>query len=396
MHRKTRIVLIACLFTAFSSGISSDENPDALFRSALETAQHKLRQALNELPDTTRFPVSTNPDGTWKTAESDDWRSGFFSGCLWKMAAWTKDPFWKIRAERWTAGLEKEKANKGTHDLGFMMFLSFGNGYLLTQNARYKDVLLESAASLASRYNPATGCIKSWDFMGTDRYPVIIDNMMNLELLFWASRNGGRKEYRDICLSHAANTIQNHMRVDGSTFHVVFYDPRKGGVVDRKTHQGFADNSTWARGQAWGLYGFTETYRETKDRRFLETARKMADRFLARLPDDCVAYWDFDAPGIPNEPRDASAAAIAASGLFELSTFVQDPKDRQRYWNAGMNILKSLASPRYLSVNTKTNAILLHATGHKPANREVDVSLIYGDYYFVEALMRYFQWSANR
>jgi len=366
------------------------EKTDALFQAGLETAREKLRGTLSVLSDTTQFPRTTNPDGTWKCVPSDDWTSGFFSGCLWKMYEDTHDPYWKRQAERWTAGLEKEKRNTSTHDLGFMMFLSFGQGYRLTKNKTYKPIILESAASLASRFNPVIGCTKSWDSFKQYKFPVIIDNMMNLELLFWAAQNGGDKKYRDIAIAHGLKTIENHVREDGSTFHVVAYDPTTGKVLDRKTAQGYADASTWARGQAWGLHGFTETYRETMDKRFLKTAERLADWFISHLPEDFVPYWDFNAPGIPNEVKDSSAGSIAASGLLELSILEPDPARKTKYFDTAVNILKSL-STSFLSKNVKTNAILLHATGSKPAQSEVNVPLIYGDYYYIEALMRYFR-----
>ena len=269
-----------------------------------------------------------------------------------------------------------------------MIFCSYGNGYRLTKNENYKKVIIQAAKSLTTRFNPKVGCIKSWDNSRWP-YPVIIDNMMNLELLFWASRNGGTKEMYNIAFSHAEKTMQNHFRKDGSTCHVIGYDTTTGKVLTKETAQGYADSSCWARGQAWCIYGFTMTYRFTKDQQFLLTAQQAADYFITHLPVDYVPYWDFLAPNIPDAPRDASAAAIAASGLFELSTSVADTVLRTKYFGAAENILRSLCSSSYLAEGTTSHAILNHCVGHKPNNSEIDVSLIYADYYFLEALSRY-------
>jgi hypothetical protein len=267
------------------------------------------------------------------------------------------------------------------------MFSSFGNSYKVHPSPETKAILLQSARTLSTRFNPAVGCIRSWDRRKWP-FPVIIDNLMNLELLLWASENGGSPEMRQIAISHAEHTMRNHVRADGSTFHVISYDTTTGSVLERVTHQGAADSSTWSRGQAWAINGFTMVYRYTHDPKFLETARRVADYFLAHLPADHVPYWDFQAPGIPNEPRDASAAAIAASGLVELSRMVKGP-DAERYRTAAGEILRSLSSPPYLAVDRGTRGVLRHATGHAPAKSEIDVSLIYADYYYIEAALRW-------
>jgi hypothetical protein len=276
----------------------------------------------------------------------------------------------------------------GIHDLGFMIFGSFGNAFRLCPSDARKEIILQAAETLATRFNPAVGCLKSWDDSRW-AYPVIIDNMMNLELLFWAAANGGPARLREIAVSHAEKTMSNQFRADGGTYHVLGYDPSSGAVLVRNTRQGAADESTWARGQSWAIYGFTLTYRYTKDARFLNAARRAADYFLVRLPPDGVPYWDFQAPGIPDEPRDASAAAIAASALFELSGYGPEPAIRETYARAARHILGSLFSPPYLAEGTNSHAILDHSVGSKPGNLEVDVSLIYADYYFLEALARW-------
>jgi len=354
---------------------------------ALAFARSQLLRTLGDLTDTLRYPRSTLADGSWQLVEASDWTSGFFPGALWLMYERTGEEAFLDGARRWTGGLASQKDNRTTHDLGFMLYCSFGNEFRLQGDAYAREVLLEAAATLASRFNPRVGCIKSWDWNSQWQYPVIIDNMMNLELLFWASRNGGGPRLREVAIAHADRTIQNHLRPDGSSCHVVNYDSTSGRVIDRLTHQGAADTSTWARGQAWGLYGFAVCFRETHEPRFLEAAERMADYFVRHLPPDGVPYWDFDAEGIPEAQKDASAGAIAASGLLELAALA--PEKEAHYRSSAERILRSLASSAYLAEGTASRGILNHCVGDKHHGVEVDVSLIYADYYFLEALLRH-------
>ncbi len=365
---------------------SPGQSPDLM--KALGVAGTQARRTIAALGDSLGIPRYTLPDGRWQTSTPSEWTSGFFPGTLWYLYEQSRDTVLRNAAGRWTVLVEGQKLNSRTHDVGFMINCSFGNGYRITGDPRYREVLLQAARTLSGRFNPKVGCIKSWDWPKQWPFPVIIDNMMNLELLMWASRNGGGDTLAAIARSHALRTIENHFRPDGSTFHVVDYDPLTGAVVTRQTHQGTADSSVWARGQAWAIYGFTMMYRETRDPRFLGAARRAAGFFLGHLPPDDVPYWDFDAPGIPNEPRDASAAAIAASALIELARFCPPSGEGYRYRQAATEILSSLCSPEYLADPSSSYGILKHAVGNKPANKEVDVSLVYGDYYFVEALLR--------
>ena len=353
---------------------------------ALQFAEQQLTATVSEVNDPTRFPRSTLSDGSWRIEDSGAWTSGFFPGCLWLMFQRTSGSTWRTWASSWTAQMEGEKNDTSSHDVGFKIFCSFGNGYRLTFDPAYRDVVIAGARSLATRYSPIVGCTRSWN---NRHFPVIIDNIMNLEILFWAARHGGDPAWYDMAVSHALKTRQNHVRADGSTYHLVDYDPNTGAVLGKETVQGYSTESTWARGQAWAVYGFTMTYRETGDARFLDTARQVADYLIDHLPTDHVPYWDFEAPNIPNEKKDSSAAAIAASGLLELSTLVTDGASRTRYREAAFQVLESLCSPAYLAEGTTSSGILLHGVGNKPANTEVDVSLIYGDYYFIEALLRY-------
>jgi unsaturated chondroitin disaccharide hydrolase len=391
---------ISCLFLVWISAVSAfgadNPLPPGVPRDLTERVNHSLEYAFTQvkktlaaLPDTALMPVSTKPDGSWMTAGIYDWRSGFFPGCLWMAYAYRPDDLLKAAAAGWTVKLEPIKDYSGNHDVGFMIFCSFGNGYRLTGDEKYREVILRAARSLAKRYNPRVGLIQSWNADRRWQYPVIIDNMMNLELLFWAARHGGDSDLSAIAETHALNTLKNHVRADGSTWHVVDYDPATGNIRGKHTHQGYADSTAWSRGQAWGVYGFTMVYRETKNPLFLKAAQILADYYISHLPEDFIPFWDFQAPGIPNEPRDSSAAAIASSGLLELSVLAGDEKDRNRYRQAALNMLSSLCTPKYMTEGSPGAAILRHATGSKPHGSDVDASLIYGDYYFLEALLRY-------
>ena len=386
MKRNGSIIVV--FFLVLVCAPAPGQDLKKLVSHALEFSQKQLKQSVVEIKDTTRFARSTQPDGSWKVTPSREWTSGFFPGALWYMFEYTKDPLFKATAEKWTAGMVNEQFDKGTHDLGFKIFCSYGTGYRLAPTDDYMKVIQQTAQTLILRFNPTVGCIKSWDNRKW-AYPVIVDNMMNLELLFWAAEHGGSSQLRDIAIKHAETTMKNHFRADGSTYHVLSYDTTNGSVLVRNTHQGYADESAWARGQAWAIYGFTMTYRFTKDPRFLETAQRAADYFLQRLPADHVPYWDFQAPEIPNEPRDVSAAAITASALFELSGYVKTAKEKEEYLKRAENILASLCVAPYLAEGTPSRAILNHAVGSKPAKSEVDVSIIYADYYFIEAMLRY-------
>ncbi len=374
----------------FSAIAFSQKKIDVKKEFAFASKQSELM--LKASPDITKFPQSINPDGSFKTMTSDWWCSGFFGGSLWYLYEYTKNEKWKNEAHRWTMAVEKEKYNTTIHDLGFMLYCPFGNGYRLTKNEAYLEPLLTGAKSLATRFHPEYGVIKSWDGFGENgmyTYPVIIDNMMNLEFLFWAAKQSGNKEFYNICVSHADSTMKNHFRPDYSSYHVVCYAPG-GKVLAKKTHQGYADGSAWSRGQGWGLYGYTTMYRETKDAKYLVQAEKIADFILnhPNLPADKIPYWDFNAPGIPNEERDASAGALIASALLELQGYL--PKKSAEYRKAAEAMLVSLSSPAYKAKLGKNhNFILMHSVGAKPFKSEVDAPLVYADYYYLEALLRY-------
>jgi len=322
----------------------------------------------------------------------DDWTSGFFPGTMWLMYDLTKDDKWKKLGIKYTENLDSIKYLTSHHDVGFIINCSYGNAYKQTHNEAYKAVIIEAAKSLSTRFRPAAGVIQSWDedrgWQGTKGWmcPVIIDNMMNLELLFKASDLSGDSTFRKMAISHANVTMQNHFRNDFSCYHVVDYDKVKGGVRSKCTAQGYSNESAWARGQAWALYGYTVCYRETKDKKYLDFVDKIYNFIFSNknMPADLIPYWDFNAPNIPNEPRDASAAAIMASALYELSSL-----GKPEYKETADKIIETLSSPAYLAiVGTNCNFLLMHSVGSIPHASEIDVPLNYADYYFLEALSR--------
>lgn len=322
-------------------------------------------------------------------SKSDWWCSGFYPGSLLYLYELTGDTTLLHESQRLFVPLSKEQFNTSTHDLGFMMYCSFGNAYKLNPTSEYKQILINSAKSLAKRFNPTVGCIKSWESKPDD-FLVIIDNMMNLEMLFWATKVTNDSTYAKIAITHANTTMRNHYRSDYSCFHLVNYNPQNGTVQQKKTVQGYADGSAWARGQAWGLYGFMVMYRETHDRKYLEQAKKIAGFILnhPRLPKDMIPYWDFDTPDIPNAPRDASAAAVMCSALLELQQYVSG-KLSVTYLQAAKTMFNSLSSNAYRVQRGEIGGFILdHSTGDFPKKSEVDVPLSYADYYYLESMKR--------
>ncbi len=344
----------------------------------------KYRDQEGVLPRTYEHGKDVSSDSRW-------WTSGFFPGTLWYVYENTGNPEVLEYAKLYTSRVEREKYTTDNHDVGFMLYCSFGNGLRLTDDRSYEEVLLTGARSLATRFDPAVGVIRSWDH-STDKwkYPVIIDNMMNLELLMWAAEYSGDDSLRQIAVSHADRTLENHFRPDYSSYHVVSYDPATGKPHAKNTHQGCADESAWSRGQSWGLYGYTCMYRFTKDDRYLQQARNIAEYLIhhRNMPEDGIPYWDYDAPDIPDTPRDASAAAVMASGLIELSGYVEG-KEAEEYMAFAEKQVRSLASPEYTApVGTNGDFILMHSTGAIPFDSEIDTPLTYADYYYLEALTR--------
>lgn len=323
----------------------------------------------------------------------EEWTVGFWPGILWYNYENTSSEDNIDAAIYYTDLLEPlTKLSAYDHDLGFQIFCSYGNGYRLTGNEKYKQIILNAADTLATLFNPKVGTILSWPReVEPNNWPhnTIMDNMINLEMLYWAAKNGGDKKLYDIATKHAETTMKYHFREDGGNYHVAVYDTVNGDFIKGVTHQGYADSTLWARGQAWAIYGYTVVYRETQDKQYLRFAEKVTDLYLSRLTkNEYVPYWDFDAPNIPNEPRDAAAAAIVASALLELSQLEDNKEKAEEYKKAAINMLVELSSDKYQSRDTKPS-FLLHSTGHWPNKSEIDASINYADYYYIEALTRY-------
>lgn len=340
-----------------------------------------------------RIPKTIDKLGRMVYIPIDDWCSGFFPGSLCYLYQLTNDKSWLVQSKRFTEALDSIQYLTWHHDVGFMIGSSYLNIYRLNPNKAYKKTIIQTAKSLCTRFRKKAGVIQSWN---VDRgwqskrgwtCPVIIDNMMNLELLFEATRLSGDSTYWKVAVSHANKTLENQFRKDGSCYHVVDYDPNNGAVLHRQTAQGYADNSAWARGQAWAVYGYTVCYRYTHDRKYLDQAVKTLNFVMQNpnLPDDLIPYWDFDAPNIPNEPRDVSSAACIASALYEMNNYLPD----NGYTSLADRIIRSLSSPEYRAPLGKNGCFLLmHSVGSIPHNNEIDVPLNYADYYFLEALTR--------
>lgn len=391
-NKMRRIVIMMLLAMLWSNMVSFSQNTK--LAKVFGDAEKQSLLMIDELGKAKAIkPESVSPraldsTGKLKAVASKDWTSGFFPGVLWFIYEYNKQNEWKQRAETFTANIEREKTNASTHDMGFKIYCSFGTGYQLTHDPHYREVIIESAKTLSTRFRPITGTIRSWDH-STDKwaYPVIIDNMMNLELLFAATQLTGDSSFYKIAVAHANTTMKNHYRADNSSYHVVEYDTITGQVVKKNTHQGYAHESAWARGQMWGLYGYTMCYRFTGDKKYLEQAEKIAVYVLnhPNMPKDLVPYWDFNAPNIPNEQRDASAAAVLASGLYELSTY---SKNGKLYKQKADKVIESLTNNYRSPIGQNKGFILIHSVGSRPSNSEVDVPLSYADYYYLEALLR--------
>lgn len=351
----------------------------------------QLSNTVVQMGNTNTYPRSTLSNGSWSTVNNSDWTCGFFPGSLWYLYEQTGDPHFETWAQEWTAGIAAQQFNTGTDDVGFMFNTSFGNGYRITSNPTYKSVLLQAAHSLTNRFNAIVGCLADDLLLTPPEFQVIMDTTMNTELLYHAADINGDTTLSAKAMSHAERAMTNQIRPDNSTFHLVLYSTVNGALLYQGTRAGYSATSTWARAHAWSIYGFTMAYRETGYLPFLSAAGEVADFYLTNVPSDYVPYWDFDAPNLPNAPRDSSTAAITLSALVQLSQLATNMQDSATFWAGAHNILESLGSTNYLARGTTSSGILLHGTGNPPQiyDPEVNVSLIYGDYYFVEALTRF-------
>ena len=381
-------LLAAC---APSKGEFDAENALKYCDRQVHRTLSELRTAEGEL-DYTLMPRNIMDSlDVWHCRKVDktEWCGGFWPGILWYDYEFTGDAKLKEEAAKYTESLEfLSRIPAYDHDLGFLVFCSYGNAYRLTHEEKYKQVILDTADSLATLFNPRVGTILSWprEVPTFGGHNTIMDNLINLEMLFWAAKNGNKPYLKEIAVSHADKTMANQFRPDYTSYHVAVYDTLTGDFVRGCTHQGYADESMWARGQAWGIYGYTVAYRETGAHRYLDFVQQVADAFLKDLPEDGVPYWDYNDPRIPNAPRDASAAAVVASALLELSTYLPGEKG-DGYRKEAVRMLASLSSDAYACGDRKP-AFLMHSTGHHPAGSEIDASIIYADYYYIEALLR--------
>lgn len=378
------------LFSLAFGGCGLDNNNS---NAILETSEQQLAGLRTLAMQENRIPRTLNKDGhiRWIN-DSYDWTEGFWPGTCWMLYEISGDKKWKEAAEASQNLFKHHKDLTTDHDLGFIFNNSYGKAYRITKDEQYKQVLIDASNALITRFNDTVGCIQSWDVENDWQskrgwtFPVIIDNLMNLEMLFEVSKLTGDETYKRVAIAHANTTMKNHFRNDFSSFHVIDYNPQTGEVASKETAQGFSDNSAWARGQAWALYGYTMCYRYTEDKRYLDFAEEIAGYILhhPNYPEDGVPYWDFNAPNIPNEIRDASAGAIMASALLELSDYTKG-----KYVHHARHILKSLASDTYTAkLGENGHFILKHSVGSIPHGNEIDVPLNYADYYYIEGLSR--------
>lgn len=390
LNRVSHFVFVFGFAMIFSCKSENQNKSQDIKINLDELLQERYAKLLLYELDSMAFPRSYSYDNkAIKKVPSKDWCSGFFPGNLWQIYALTGNEAYKKRAQQWTAFVEKEKFNDKTHDMGFKVFCSFGNGLSVDpENQDYKDIIVKSAQTLSTRFDENIGSIRSWDFNAdTWQFPVIIDNMMNLELLFEATKISGDSSYHKIAVKHANTTLKNHFRPDGSTWHVLDYDTITRQPRLKVTHQGISDNSAWARGQGWAINGFTMVYRYTKDVKYLERAKATADFFInhKNLPEDGIPFWDFNDPNIPNVSRDASAGAIVASALVELYGYTKN----EDYLNYSKKVAASLKSTDYiLPKETNMPFVLDHSFGDWSKRAEMDEPIVYGDYYFLETLLK--------
>lgn len=387
--RKTYTLLIATLI--FCSCGSSGESLEQLSSRVFTLAEQQYTLLDSQVPDD-RAPKYLETNDSVVTSDMNWWCSGFFPGALWMIYEQNGNENIRLLAEKNTRKLEHLLDNKTDHDIGFQINNSYGHAYRITQAEQWKPMILAAAERLASRYNPVTKTLRSWDFVHKGRdwhWPVIIDNMMNLELLTNAARLFGREDLKEIAITHANTTLENHFRKDYSTYHLVDYDSINGKARLHHTVQGFADESAWARGQAWAVYGYTMMARETQTADYLAQAEHIARYLLQRLPEDGIPFWDFDSDKIPDDLRDASAGAIMASAFSELATLTADRKLAADLRQTAEKQVRTLASPDYLAEpGTNGGFLLKHSVGNIPGGTEIDVPLTYADYYFLEAVRR--------
>jgi hypothetical protein len=391
---KRILILLALVAMSCTKQESMEKLTARVFERAavqMRNLDANLDSAAIQDPGKVLFPRSIRNDGKFWYTDHQWWCTGFYPGSLWLMYEYTGDESFRELALKYQTPLEPLRYHKDDHDVGFQIMCSYGNCLRLTGDQECIPIIIDGAHSLATRFSPVVGCTRSWRQKKNWDFIVIIDNMMNLELLLKAAELEGNDTLKNMALTHARTTIKNHFRENFSTYHLVDYSTETGEVLGKCTVQGLADDSAWARGQAWGLYGYTMMYRFTKEQDMLDQAIGIAEYVIPRLPRDYVPFWDFDTPDAPDDVRDASAGALIAGALIELSSYV-DKKKSDKYLDAAEKILRALASEEYLAEEGEQYGFLLrHGTGNKNKDYEVDKPLSYADYYFLEALIRWNQ-----
>jgi len=402
MKQRLIIFCAGCLFII--NATQSQHEPttknklDKLVDNAIEKSLSSLRNSITEVKDPLLYPTYATKDLRWKLKSSSDWTSGFYPGCLWYAYQLSKADEFKKWAIDWTAGIEKQKYNLKTHDLGFRFGCTFVKGLSLTPNdsatKAYNDIILTAATTMDKRFEPKIGAYTSdWDAKPLpNSVPVVIDVMMNLEMLLWTAHNGGDTNRISRCKTHVATSFRDLIRSDASSFHIARYDSVTGKLLQQGQLQGDVDESTWSRGHAWMIYGLVTVYRYTKDEQYLQKAMQVADYFLNHLPKDKIAPWDFQS-SLPY--RDASASAIVCSALFEMQGYLKNTKLQKHYLSAANQILTSLCQAPYFSEGNGTNCLLLHSTQYYHKTENTDVPCSFADYYFMESLVRYKALQAN-
>lgn len=365
----------------------------AFVEKAIEHVLAKIDQSLETF--TYKVPAPASKNGVYEAIDNIDWTASFWTGMLWLAYEVTGDEKYRkvgdIQVESFKHRLEN-RIEVDHHDLGFLYTLSCVSAYKLTGSEVAKETAIKAADLLITRYYDKAGIIQAWGNLNdpAQRGRMIIDCNMNLPLLYWASEVTGDDKYREIAYSHVKQAAKYIVREDSSTFHTFYMDTETGAPLRGATHQGYADNSCWARGQAWGVYGFPLSYGYTKDWELIKLAKKITNYFLNRLPEDEICYWDLVfAEGTKDQERDSSSAAIATCGIMEMLKYMPLSDEYRLYYeNAALSMLKSLASNYTTEVNRKENGILLHGVYAKPQGHGIDESCIWGDYYYFEALVR--------
>lgn len=363
-------------------------NLQSQINHAMAFARDQVLRAAATYSPSKGYPEQTQADGKWLVQDATGWTAGYFGGTMWQLDQYFPNTGWDTRATTWSKPLAPQAAQPGDHFS--RLWDTFKPLYDKTGDSTYKQVLLDAATSKDAQFSSKIGGFRTPEIVSNSGNPtatfgLLMDQTMDLDLMFWAADQTGNTTYRDHAITHLQTVIARMVRPDGNVYQRFFFDGATGQAIGGENYQGYSNTSTWSRGQAWAVYSFSRVAEITGRADFLAAAKKVADYFISHLPSDYVPYWDFQAPGIPKTYRDTSAAAIAARGLLRLGKITADAS----YTTAATNILSSLLSSKYLAEGTKSQGILQHAALHVPKNRGADVSLIFADYYLLDAINAY-------